>query len=103
MKKQQQAIDSGVNEMKEEIVSLRHELGRLGRLVTPLMSIAELSLASKRVNESQPFSEGGMSKASSLNMSQDEKENAISKLNPQLVLNNLAEYVNTRELPNKRV
>ena len=89
--------------MREELVALRHELGRLGRLVTPLMSIAELSLVSKRVNDSQALSDGGFSKGSALNMSAEEKEKALSKLNPQLVLNNLAEFINTRELPNKRV
>ena len=36
-------------------------------------------------------------------MSEDDKDKELQHLNPQMVLNNLAEYVNTRELPNPRI
>ena len=80
---------AGVEEMQDEIVSLRHELGRLRRLITPLTAIAELSLTKKRMQDSQDS--GGLPYAA---LSEEDKEKRVGQLNPQLVLNNLADFVN---------
>lgn len=77
-----------MEEMQDEIVSLRHELGRLRRLISPLTAIAELSLQKKRVQES------GESAPPLTTVPEEEKEKEVEKLNPQLVLNNLADFVN---------
>ena len=57
--------------MQDEIVSLRHELGRLRRLISPLTAIAELSLQKKRVQES------GESAPPLTTMPEEEKEKEV--------------------------
>jgi len=47
----QRKVQEGVDEMKNEIVALRHELIKLHRVVTPLTAITDLSIMVKRMME----------------------------------------------------
>ena len=54
----QKQLGEGVEEMRVEIVTLRQELLRLGKMLNPLSAITDLCLARKRVNDSTQFSQG---------------------------------------------
>jgi len=67
----------------------------------PLTAIADLSLVKKRMQKSSAeFSPGELNIAT---LSDEERELEIGKLNPTLVLNNLADFINTQELTQKRI
>lgn len=48
----------GFEDMREEMNIMRSKLDRLNTIVTPLMSITDLSLAKKRLEQSAQFSSG---------------------------------------------
>ena len=87
--------------MKLEIVSMRNELLKLGRVVNPLTAITDLALTKKAAFEGEAMDGDGPVKVAQL--TQEERDRELENMNPALVLNNLAQYCNTQELPNKRV
>ena len=93
-------VTEGMADMKIEIVSLRNEIVKLGRVVMPLTAITDLSLTQRRALEGESMPDQTVNIAQ---MTQYERDRQLENLNPQQVLNNLAEYCNTQELPNKRV
>ena len=93
-------VTEGMTDMKIEIVSLRNEIVKLGRVVMPLTAITDLSLTQRRALEGESMPDQTVNIAQ---MTQYERDRQLENLNPQQVLNNLAEYCNVQELPNQRV
>ena len=77
--------------MKEEMQTIRQEYTRLSRIITPLMGITDLTLASKRIASTGDYSTGLVNVQK---MSEDDKMRELEHMNPVLVLNNLANFVN---------
>ena len=93
----------GVDDMQREIVSMRQEVHKLSRIVTPLMAITDLSIKQnmiktmKEKGEEQKLDDEEMlTNVAGLRIEDKIKE--LENVNPILVLNNLAQFVNTREL-----
>ena len=86
---------------------MQSKLERLNTIVTPLMSITDLSLAKKRLDQSNQFSNDGSSRLGegvNVNMlTQEERLRELEQMNPQIILQNLADFCNTQEMPKQRV
>ena len=82
---------------------MRQEVHKLSRIVTPLMAITDLSIKQnmiktmKEKGEEQKLDDEEMlTNVAGLRIEDKIKE--LENVNPILVLNNLAQFVNTREL-----
>ena len=80
-----------MDDMKIEIVSLRSELVKLGRVVNPLTAITDITLASKIAFEGDVMQEHVVKIAQ---LSQEERNRELDNMNPVLVLDNLAHFCN---------
>ena len=87
-----------MEDLRGELLLMRSELLKLNRAVMPLTAITDLSLSSGALQL-----ESGESVDMSQLMTPEERERLLDTVNATQVLNNLAEFINTRELPNKRV
>ena len=86
-------VQEGVDEMRAEIVTLRQELLKINREMTPLTAITDLCIKMKRmVNKENPDAPENFYYT---NMTEDQKVAELSHLNKEAVLNTLAEFVNT--------
>ena len=94
-------VDEGLEELKDEIIRIRQDYVTLNRIIKPLTAITDLSVHRRKPADSAKFSEGELS--APLSMSETEKNRVLDNLNPMLVLNHLAEFINSQELTNKRI
>ena len=99
--KNDQQVGKVLKRLSDEVTTMQSKLDRLNSIVTPLMSITDLSLAKKRVDQSRDFSEGSMlGDGVNINMlSQEERLRELELMDPQVILKNLADFCNTQDMP----
>lgn len=73
-------LSRGLDDVREELNDLRAKVTRLNTIVTPLMSITDLSLAKKRIDQSQSSVSTGPIAVNMLTA--EERLRELEKMNP---------------------
>ena len=86
--------------MSYELDCMKEEVEKMSRYVKPLTAITELTMTKKRVINSENMDEF---LEESYQMTQEERAALLKDLNPDLVLQNLAEFCNSQILNEKQL